>query len=224
MRKEYLADLEGIRNEIIVMGDKTAQAIEAAARALMTLDGAEAQAARQYEKAVDSMNAVVDKTCIVTIATQAPAATDVRFIVASLKIASEIERIADYANNIGKTVQKRLTATGMKPVAELMPEMKQLGEGTAQMLRQAMEAFRQSDAGVAAVLSERDKEINAIYKSIQSKLPYVELTTPEEQAAFLEFNNAVRYLERAGDRATNIGEWVFYIATGFPAAKKVKDK
>ena len=219
LRKGYVAGLEKIRGEITEMGQKTVSSVEAAVKSLVTLNRSEAEASRQLEKAVDALNAVVDKTCIITIATQAPAATDVRFIVASLKIASEIERVADYANNIAKSVQKRLSADDLKPLARLMPEIEVLGNRAAQMLADAVTAFEQNDAELANSVREQDKEVNKLYKAIQARLPFITVTNPQEQAALLEINNSVRYLERVADRATNVAEWVFYIATGFPAEK-----
>lgn len=219
MRKQYLADLEKIRSEITEMGHKTVQSVEAAVKSLVTLNLDEAEASRQYEKIVDAMNAVIDKDCIITIATQAPAASDVRFIVSSLKIASEIERVADYANNIAKTVQKRLAADSLKPVAGLMDDIETLGMQAAAMLEEAVTAFLNNDADLASSVRAKDAEVNKIYKSLQARLPYIPLHSPEEQFALLEINNCIRYLERVADRATNVAEWVFYIATGFPAAK-----
>ncbi|MCX7779856.1 MAG: phosphate signaling complex protein PhoU [Negativicutes bacterium] len=220
MRKGYLDELAKIRDEICDMGHKTVLSVEAAVKALTTLNAGDAQESRQYEKAVDTLNALIDKACIVTIATQAPAATDVRFLVASLKIASEIERVADYANNIAKSVQKRLLPEDVRPCLELMPEIEILGRKAAVMMTNAVEAYQKQDAELAGCVREQDAEVNKLRKAIIAKLALLNIGNAKEQAALLEINNAVRYLERVADRATNVAEWVIYIATGFPAQKK----
>jgi phosphate transport system protein len=220
MRKDFLADLEKIRTEIIEMGQKTVHSVEVAVKSLSTLNVNDAEVSRQYEKAVDTLNAVIDKSCIITIATQAPAATDVRFLVASLKIASEIERVADYANNIAKSVQKRLTTEDVKPFHSLMPDIETLGIKAAGLLADAVTAYQTNDAELSNTIRQQDSEINKLHKDIVRRLAFVSLSNAKEQAVLLEINNAVRYLERVADRATNVAEWVFYISTGFPAAKQ----
>lgn len=215
MRNEYLADLDEIRNAITEMGQNTVASLEAAVKALTGLNLSEAETSRQLEKAVDAINDVVDRNIIVTIARQAPAAGDVRFLVAGLKIATEIERVADYANNIAKSVQKRLSAQDMALFGQIIEDTRVMGERATRIFADVMAAYVARDAELANKIREEVAEINQMNKKIRASLVLIPVHNPSEQAALLEIHNSVRYLDRVADRSANIAEWVFYIATGF---------
>ena len=106
-RKLYSNELAGIKQLTLEMGQKTVDAVRFATQALISNDADIAGKARSLEKEVDVLYRQIDDRCIVSIATQQPMAGDLRFLVSTLKIATEIERIADYANNIAKMVQRK---------------------------------------------------------------------------------------------------------------------
>ncbi|MDF2568736.1 MAG: phoU 2, partial [Sporomusa sp.] len=162
----------------------------------------------------------IDERCITTIATQQPAAVDLRFLVSTIKIANELERVADYANNIAKIVQKkfpRLDLTAVKPLSERITE---IGNMAAGMLTDSIKAYECNDADLASQVRERDAVVNKLNKALLKDILEIAIANPNNQEVVLEYSVAIRYIERVADRATNIAEWVFYIATGF----RMRDK
>lgn len=220
MRANFEHELAGIREAVKLMGEKTTLSVITAVNSFAGNNAETAMRSRQYEKEVDSMYKEIDDQCIVTIATQQPAAVDLRFLVSTIKIANELERVADYANNIAKIVQKkfpRLDLTALDPLSEQVIE---IGNMAAGMLADSIKAYEANDAALASQVRERDAVVNKLNKALLKEILNIAMTNPNNQEVVLEYNVAIRYIERVADRATNIAEWVFYIATGF----RMKDK
>lgn len=215
VRKEYLNELANIRSTIITMGEKTVASVLNATTALAERNPEMAAVSRQYEKEVDAIYAVVDETCIRTIATQQPAATDLRFLVATMKIATEVERVADYANNIAKIVQKRFPQLDVTHIVPLSPTVKSMGDLAVTMLSDAMRAYANNDPDLASEVIGQDDAVDKIRKELFVKLVSNAATDAKALEAILELHTAIRYIERVADRSTNIAEWVFYVATGY---------
>ncbi|EGO64269.1 phosphate signaling complex protein PhoU [Acetonema longum] len=215
VRKEYLNELANIRSTVIGMGEKTVASVLNATSALAERDSEMAAASRQYEKDVDKIYTAVDETCIRTMATQQPAATDLRFLVATMKIATEVERIADYANNIAKIVQKKFPQVDVTHIVPLSPTVKSMGDLAATMLSDAMRAYATNDPDLASEVIGRDDAVDRIRKDLFVKLISNATADAKALEAILELHTAIRYIERVADRSTNIAEWVFYVATGY---------
>lgn len=220
VRKGYQAEMARIRQVIIDMGEKSVSAIRASVGALAVGKPEMADTARRYEKEVDALYEAIDQELITTIATQQPLASDLRFIVASLKIASEVERIADYGNNIAKIVQKKLAPLDPAPVKLVAETANRMGELAVDMLAGAIKAYATNDADLATQVIERDSDVNKLNKALFRILADTACASETAQEAILEVHTAIRYIERVADRSTNISEWVFYAATGFRYKKK----
>lgn len=108
----------------------------------------------------------------------------------------------------------------MASLAPVTDGVTKLGELAAAMLADAIRAYALNDAELATQVRERDAEVNKLNKALIKDILAIAMTNPQNQEAVLEYNVAIRYIERVADRATNIAEGVFYIATGF----NVKDK
>lgn len=220
MRANFVQELAGIREAVKLMGEKTTLSVITAVNSFAGNNVESAMRSRQYEKEVDSMYKEIDDRCIATIATQQPAAVDLRFLVSTIKIANEIERVADYANNIAKIVQKkfpRLDLTALDPLSERVIE---LGNMAAGMLADSIKAYETNDADLASQVRERDAIVNKLNKALLKEILNIAMANPNNQEVVLEYNVAIRYIERVADRSTNIAEWVFYVATGF----RMRDK
>ncbi|WP_425061388.1 Phosphate-specific transport system accessory protein PhoU [Sporomusa carbonis] len=220
MRANFLQELASIRTEVKEMGDKTTLSVRTAVNSFIGNNAETALRSRQYEKEVDDMYKQIDDRCIATIATQQPAAADLRFLVSSIKIANEIERVADYANNIAKIVQKKFPRMDLAALTPLSEKVKKIGDLAAGMLADAIKAYDVNDANLASQVRERDAEVNKLNKALLKDILNVAVSDPISQEAVLEYNVAIRYIERVADRATNIAELVFYTATGY----RMKDK
>ena len=221
-RKLYSEDLANIKNLTLTMGQKTVDAVRFATQALVANDPDMATKARELEKEVDVLYRQVDDRCIVSIATQQPMAGDLRFLVSTLKIATEIERIADYANNIAKMVQRKFSNEDMSPTESLKPSVDIMSREALSMLMEALEAYEKNDSDLAALVPKRDALVNRLNKDLFRNILAMATVKKYANELAMDFHTAVRYIERVADRSGNIAEYVYYAATGyrFPDNKK----
>lgn len=221
-RKLYSEELANIKNLTLTMGQKTVDAVRFATQALVANDQDMATKARELEKEVDVLYRQVDDRCIVSIATQQPMAGDLRFLVSTLKIATEIERIADYANNIAKMVQRKFSNEDMSPTESLKPSVDIMSREALSMLMEALEAYEKNDSDLAALVPKRDALVNRLNKDLFRNILAMATVKKYANELAMDFHTAVRYIERVADRSGNIAEYVYYAATGyrFPDNKK----
>ena len=221
-RKLYSEELANIKNLTLTMGQKTVDAVRFATQALVANDPDMATKARELEKEVDVLYRQVDDRCIVSIATQQPMAGDLRFLVSTLKIATEIERIADYANNIAKMVQRKFSNEDMSPTESLKPSVDIMSREALSMLMEALEAYEKNDSDLAALVPKRDALVNRLNKDLFRNILAMATVKKYANELAMDFHTAVRYIERVADRSGNIAEYVYYAVTGyrFPDNKK----
>ena len=221
-RKLYSNELAAIKQLTLEMGQKTVEAVRFAAQALINNDAEIAGKARSLEKEVDGMYRQIDDRCIVSIATQQPMAGDLRFLVSTLKIATEIERIADYANNIAKMVQRKFSAEDMSPTDSMKPAVDIMSREAVSMLAEALAAYEKNDADMAMLVPQRDALVNRLNKDLFRNILAMATVKKYANELAMDFHTAVRYIERVADRSGNIAEYVYYAATGyrFPDNKK----
>ena len=221
-RKLYSEELANIKNLTLTMGKKTVDAVRFATQALVANDPDMAAKARELEKEVDVLYRQVDDRCIVSIATQQPMAGDLRFLVSTLKIATEIERIADYANNIAKMVQRKFSNEDMSPTESLKPSVDIMSREALSMLMEALEAYEKNDSDLAALVPKRDALVNRLNKDLFRNILAMATVKKYANELAMDFHTAVRYIERVADRSGNIAEYVYYAVTGyrFPDNKK----
>lgn len=221
-RKLYSEELANIKNLTLTMGQKTVDAVRFATQALVANDPDMAAKARELEKEVDVLYRQVDDRCIVSIATQQPMAGDLRFLVSTLKIATEIERIADYANNIAKMVQRKFSNEDMSPTESLKPSVDIMSREALSMLMEALDAYEKNDSDLAALVPKRDALVNRLNKDLFRNILAMATVKKYANELAMDFHTAVRYIERVADRSGNIAEYVYYAVTGyrFPDNKK----
>lgn len=221
-RKVYSEELAAIKRLTLEMGQKTVDAVKFAAQALVNNDVELAGKARGLEKEVDQIYRQIDDRCIVSIATQQPMAGDLRFLVSTLKIATEIERIADYANNIAKMVQRKFSLEDMSPTESMKPSVDIMAREAVSMLKESLEAYEKNDADMAALVPNRDALVNRLNKDLFRNILAMATVKKYANELAMDFHTAIRYIERVADRSGNIAEYVYYSATGyrFPDNKK----
>ena len=146
---------------------------------------------------------------------QQPMAGDLRFLVSTLKIATEIERIADYANNISKMVQRKFSHEDMSPTESLKPTVDIMAREAVSMLKEALEAYEKNDAELAALVPNRDALVNRLNKDLFRNILAMATVKKYANELAMDFHTAVRYVERVADRSGNIAEYVYYAVTGF---------
>ncbi|GGB36058.1 phosphate transport system regulatory protein PhoU [Sphingomonas metalli] len=208
--KAFDSDIGQLRGLISEMGGLAEDAIAKAMQALTRSDLALAAAVRENDRRIDELEAEVERQAVRIIALRAPLAVDLREVVAAMKIASVVERIADYAKNIAKRVPLIESEHRIEPVS-ILPAM---GRMAAEMVRSALDAFAARDAAEAARVWDSDAPLDDFYDSIFRTLVtfMVENPTTISQVAHLLF--IAKNLERIGDHATNVAEMVYFAATG----------
>ena len=221
-RKIYSEELSGIRKLTLDMGYKTVEAVKLAAQALLENNTEVASKARGLEKEVDVIYRQIDDRCVVSIAKQQPMAGDLRFLVSTIKIATEIERIADYANNIAKMVQKKFSQEDMTPIVSMKPAIDIMAREAVSMLTEALQCYESNDSELALLVPKRDALVNRLNKDLFRSIIAMATVKQYTNELAMDFHTAVRYIERVADRSGNIAEYVYYAVTGyrFPDNKK----
>jgi phosphate transport system protein len=208
--KAFDEDIERLRALISQMGGLAEHAIEEAMRCLVQRDLEGAARIVQEDKKLDALEIETERRAVQLIALRAPMASDLRDVIAALKISGVVERIGDYAKNIAKRVPLLESAGKIEPLS-LLPEMARI---STEMVHNVLDAFVERDAAAAVAVCERDSAVDDFYDSIFRTLLTHMMENPQNigQSAHLLF--VAKNLERVGDHATNIAEMVYYAATG----------
>jgi phosphate transport system protein len=185
-------------------------AIDRSIAALKQRDGALAQQVIDEDKLINQLRYRVEDECLTVIATQQPAAHDLRIIVAATHVAVELERMADHAEGIAKITLRMLDQPLLKPLID-MPIMANI---VKEMTRSALDSFMHTDIELAQRTILRDDEVDQMYQQIFRELLTYMLEDPKNisRATFLLW--VAHNLERIGDRATNLCERTIFVATG----------
>jgi phosphate transport system protein len=208
--KAFDEEITQLRGMIAEMGGRAEQAIRQAVIALDTGDLALAAQVVADDKRIDALETDVERLAVQIIALRAPMADDLREMIASLKIASVIERIGDYAKNIGKRVP--LLAEGR--YIESIPMLKSMAGITTEMLSSVLDAYTTRNADLAYQVIERDRSVDDFYDSIFRALVTFMMENPRSISESAHLLFIAKNIERMGDHTTNIAEMVYYVATG----------
>ncbi|MHC1759388.1 MAG: phosphate signaling complex protein PhoU [Negativicutes bacterium] len=213
--KVYAEKLAEIKKLTLEMGNKTVNAVKLASQALLENNWEIAARVRVLEKEVDTLYKQIDELCIAFIATQQPMGRDLRFLVSTVKIAPEIERIADYANNIAKKIQKKFSLEDMTPIESLIPSVDVMTREVVSILAEAMHCYEAGDAELAMLVHKRDNLVNRMNKDLFHSIVGLTVVNQQINELAMDFHTTVRYIERVADRACNIVESVYYAVTGY---------
>jgi len=186
---------------------------EAITRALESLQKRDQVLAQQVIDDDDKVNTLryqIEESCLALIATQQPAASDLRAVMATMSIVVDLERMADHASGIAKTVILMGDEPLLKPLIDV-PRMAKLAK---EMLAAILDAYVKRDAQLAREIADRDDEMDQLYRAVFDELVEIMADKPGsvERATFLMW--CAHNLERIGDRVTNIAERVVFITTG----------
>jgi phosphate transport system protein len=208
--KAFDEDMERLRALISQMGGLAEHSIAEAMRCLVQRDLDGAAHVVEEDKKLDALEIEAERNAVQLIALRAPMASDLRDVVAALKISGVVERIGDYAKNIAKRVPLLDNVGKIEPIS-LLSEMARIA---TKMVHDILDAFVERDAQTAVAVCERDQAVDDFYDSIFRTLLTHMMENPHNigQSAHLLF--VAKNLERVGDHATNIAEMVYYAATG----------
>jgi phosphate transport system protein len=210
VRRTFEEALDATKDDVLRLGALVEHALERAGQALVERDVDLADQVRWDDAQVNELQRSINTGITALIATQGPVARDVRELLALYHAATELERMGDYAVNIAKLAQQ-LAAEPEIPVLRQIPQMEQL---CREQLRAAMRALVDVSEEDARAVCARDDEIDHLYNSVYEDVISLMSVAPDKvrQATHMLF--AAHHLERLGDRVTNIGEDVVYLATG----------
>ena len=209
--RRFNQDLEKVRNQMLQMGGFVEQQLHRAILALVEGDSrlGEAVAADDYK--VNGMEVSIDEECSRILAIRAPAAGDLRVIIAIIKTITDLERIGDEGEKIAYIASRLAT---MEQPEDRYREVKHLGRHVAQMVHDALDAFARMDSRAALKTAQEDRTVDAEYDSIQRQCVTFMVEDPRTLRRALEIMWIVRALERIGDHAKNICEYVIYMVHG----------
>ncbi len=204
-------DLEAIQAHIMKMGGLVEAAIMGAARSLETRDEELAQKVRQGDKAIDALEDVINEETARLIALRAPTASDLRLVLSVLKVSANLERIGDYSKNIAKRTSVLVNAGEINGSAAALRRMAREVEV---MLRDALDAYIQRDAELAADVIERDEEVDQMYNGLFREFLTFMAEDPRNISSCMHLHFIAKNIERMGDHVTAIAEQVVYLVTG----------
>ena len=207
--KSYDDEQQRLHNEILRMGEMSVAQLEAALDVVERRDDKAAERIIANDEAIDSLEQEISHD-VMRLALRGPMASDLRVILAALRIAADIERVGDYAANVAK----RSMALNMAPPIPHTNGLRALGALAVQQLRDVLAAYRDLDVEAAQRVRARDAELDTQYTSLfRELLTYMmedaRAITPCTHLLFMAKN-----LERIGDHATNIAETIHYEITG----------
>ena len=203
-------DLNAVQDDLLRMGGLLDAAIAKSLEALAKRDQDLARQIIADDAHVNALRFHIEEACLALIATQQPAARDLRAVLAAMIIVSELERMGDYAAGIAKTVLRMGDAPLLKPLID-MPRM---ADECRTMVRRALDAYVAHDADMARAVAAQDDVIDNLYNQIFRELLSFIVEDPHTTTRALYLLFAAHNLERIGDRAVNISERVIFMTSG----------
>lgn len=208
--REYEADLQSLRERLLLMGGQVEEMIRDALKAAIGRDAALALSVIDRDRAVNRSEVEIDRLCLRILALRQPAASDLRFITFALKVVTDVERIGDLAVNVAQRAQE----LAAEPPLPLPPEISRMSELVQAMLHQALDAFVRGDAEAAAGVAQRDDEVDELYRQLFARelaLMRTDATAVDRATRQLFL---AKHLERLADHVQNLSEMVIFMERG----------
>lgn len=209
--RRFNEDLERVRGRMLAMGGFVEEQLSKSVSALVEGDSSLGQSVAQDDYQVNNMEVSIDEECSRILATRAPAASDLRLIVAIIKAITDLERMGDECEKIGY-IASRLA--GEERPANKYREVKHLGRLVQSMVHEALDAFARMDADAALKVVRMDLAVDEEYEAIQRQSITFMMEDPRAIRRVIDVMWVVRALERIGDHAKNICEYVVFMVHG----------
>lgn len=209
--RRFNKDIEALRNSVMSMGGLVESQLSRAIAAIVSGDSELGLKVANDDYKVNSVEVSIDEECSRILATRSPAASDLRLIVAIIKTITDLERIGDEAEKIG-FLASQLAA--MDRPSDSYRELKYLGNHVLEMLGAAMNSFARLDVEAALEVVREDELVDEEYDAITRQCISLMMEDPRSIKRFMNVSWAARSLERIGDHAKNIGEYVIYMVEG----------
>ena len=218
MRNRFDRELVRLNNELIEMGSMIEKSIETAVKAMVNQDVELANRVIESDDEIDQQERQIEDLCLKLLLQQQPVAKDLRLISSALKMVTDMERIGDHATDISEIT----IALADKSYIKKLEHIQQMAKETMIMLVKSIEAFVNKDIEEAYYVIKRDDVVVDLFSKVKTELVQMihENVDVGEQATDLLM--VAKYLERIGDHATNISEWVIFSITGTHPREKGK--
>ncbi|KMY85832.1 Phosphate transport system regulatory protein PhoU [Candidatus Paraburkholderia calva] len=212
LSSQFDADLNAVSSKVLEMGGLVESQIIAAMQALNEFDIGIADQVIAAETQLNTMEVEIDEECSNIIARRQPAARDLRLLMAISKTITNLERAGDEAEKIAKRV-KRINEDGAGRTVNIA-EIRLAGDMAVLILRRALDAFARLDTVAAAQIVRDDKAIDDEFRAFVRKLVTYMMEDPRTISAGLDYLFIAKAVERIGDHAKNIAEFIIYIVKG----------
>ena len=212
IRAQYDADLAALKTAVAEMGGCAADAVEAALEALCTADADGAAAVVKGDGRINSMQRDIEHRCMTLLLRQQPVAGDLRRISTAMKTVTDIERIGDHAADIAEIIPH--LAASRKAGDPAVSDAIRMGQKAHKMLLDALDALTGEDEPAAQKVIAADDEVDYDFNAIKRTLAAEIAADPAKVDAALDLLMVIKYLERIGDHAVNLAEWVEFVRSG----------
>ena len=210
VRKEYIEDLEKLKEEVLRMGELAKESAKNSIKALVQRDAELASKIIKDNGTIDELEFDIENRCMKLLALQQPMAVDLRTIGTCMKVITDFDRISDLAGDIAEIVIRIADEPHAKPLIDV-PRMSEISQG---MISDCLKAFSSGDIKMLEDFSERDDVIDALFDQVRRELMMIMIENPRCIANASHLLFVALHLERIGDHACNIASRIIYMVTG----------
>lgn len=210
--QQFNQELEDVRGKVMQMGGIVEQQLADAVDALTNMDTTLAEVVITNDYKVNRLEVDIDEECTHILARRQPAASDLRLLMAIIKTITDLERIGDEAERIGRMALK--FSEGDTKDTKALVGIGHLGDQSRKMLHDALDAFARMDSEAAKKIAMQDRKVDEEYENILRQLMTYMMEDPRSIPRVIGVLWSARALERIGDRACNICEYVIYLVKG----------
>mgnify|MGYP002596561907 FL=1 len=211
LRSKFDEELEKLHNQFYAMGTEVLSQINKTVRAFISHDRELAKEVIEGDEVVNNFVTKLEKKSLEIIALQQPVSQDLRTVITVLKASSDVERMADHAASIAKAT---IRVKGEERLPEVEAEIKKMGKAVRSMVEEALDVYITGDEERAYEVAALDEVVDNYFRDIQNMAVESIRHQPDAVFAGKEYFQVITYLERIGDYARNICEWVVYLKTG----------
>lgn len=209
--QQYNIELETIRTHLSEMGGMAQRQVNDAIQALIDADVERAEQVVRADIKVNTMEMTIDEECVRILARRQPAASDLRLVIAVTKAITDLERIGDEATKIARQAIA-MNKDGLSPRGYI--EVRHIGNNVSRMLQDALDAFARLDMNLALNVVQTDKQVDMEYSTAMRELVTFMIEDPRSITRVLNIMWSLRALERIGDHARNLAQYVIYLVNG----------
>ncbi len=206
MRNKFDAQLSLLNGELTEMGILIESAIANAVKALTDTDNDFAKNTFEYEKEINRKEKDIETLCFKLLLQQQPVARDLRIISAALKMITDMERIGDQAYDIAEIT--------LHSKGKSIEHIEEMAKKAIEMVNMSVEAFVSKDVDIAEKVIKFDDEVDSLFETVKNDLIEIIRNNAEKSENAMDLIMIAKYLERIGDHAVNIAEWVIFGITG----------